>query len=39
MCNLVNFVDEIAFIQRRGVHGSGKSHWNVISMGIPWEWE
>ena len=22
-------------VQDRGVHGNGKSHWNVISMGIP----
>jgi len=37
MCNLVHFVGEIRIygVQDRGVHGNGKSHWNVISMGIP----
>jgi len=34
ICNLVHFVDEIRIygVQDRGVHGSGKSHWNVIPM-------
>jgi len=44
MCNLVHFhifVGEIRIygVQDRGVHGSGKSQWNVIPTGIPWEWE
>jgi len=39
ICNLVHFVDEIRIygVQDRGVHGNGKSHWNVIPMGISWE--
>jgi len=41
MCNLVIFVDEIRIygVQDIGLHVNGKSHWNMISMGIPWEWE
>jgi len=36
MCKLVHFVGEIRIygVQDRGVHGNGKSHWNLISMGI-----
>jgi len=38
VCNLVHFVDEIRIygVQDRGVHGNGKSHWNVIPVEIPW---
>jgi len=37
MCNLVHFVGEMRIygVQDRGVRENGKSHWNVISVGIP----
>ena len=36
MCNLMHLVDKIQIyrFQYRGVHGNGKSHWNVIPMGM-----
>jgi len=37
MCNLMHYVYEIRIygVQDKGVHGNGKSQWNVILMGIP----